>query len=824
MNPFGPFGNMMPYSNFHGMNLDWVIQISKDFLDQYTHIQETIAEGEEQLEQKATELEQLLQQWYDTHSEDIAAQLAAALLEISTTINSEFQTKLTAFNTAADTKAAAVLESIPADYTQLSDTVTKNIPRAFICTDPYVAINEAIGLGETIIANFDNCTDATKSIILYGYYVNESDQTVSVPLATLDANTRRVKIVTNRTYTKLQLSISPYSATWEGTFSVYLIHGYYTGMDNRMYSIESELMHKYTGTTPTMNMFYTGNVGDTVYFEIDNISTPSVTGLTLYGRNSSNNYVVITTVREIHKFVKVTLAANYSAFRIGISPYNGSWEGSYSFFFCCVPAVKTIGNVYDAIIGLQQPISSIVNTVPVYMTSTEPISAMASQVSQGETIIFTYNNCSDPDKRLTLYGVYTTEGQTHYDTLTTTDSITSQRAVVAERDYNSLQVAIAPYDASWTGTFSYFIIHSFNRNLESEIYSVTSEIMNKISFENVPYLNLITPGTTGSIIFFTVNNITDPDISALTLYGYRSGQFEVLMRTGQKHVINKLILAHDYDYFRVAISPYASTWEGSASFFFACLSDIKGIGEVYNNIFNIQENFSFKHNGTTAKIFKKVVCCGDSYTSGHIQLSGGSAYGTNFEFAWPHYMETATGNSWINCGFSGANVWTWMERAEGLQKAQQAGPVQAYNIGLMINDQSDSERGVPLGTVDDIGTENHTYYAGMSKLIRELNTISPTAKIFVDTCPQDGEQFPQYNQAVKDIVEAYENTYPVYLLDLHEHKDMYNVASLTSDRVNGHYTAIGYEQFAEIMMTIMSNYINTHITDFQDVFEIPYNS
>ena len=820
----GGFGENFPYSNFHDMNQDWLIKIAKDFLDQYTNIQETITDGNEQLTQKATELEQLLQEWYNTHSEDIANQLASALQEISDYADSKFQTKLTAFNTAADTKAATVLESIPADYTQLSDNVTKNIPYAYISDTPYLAINEAIGLGETIIANFDSCTDTTKTIVVYGYYVNESDQTVSVPLGYLDANTQRIKIVTTRTYTKLQLSISPYDGTWSGSFSVYLLHGYYTGIDNRLYNIESELMHKYTGTTPTMTMLYTGKSGDTVYFEIDNISTPSVTGLTLYGKNSSNNFVAITTVREIHKFVKITLNANYSAFRIGISPYNGSWEGSYSFFFSCVPAVKTIGNVYDAIIGLQEPISNIVNTVPIYKESYEPISRMNSAVSQGETIIFTYNNCTDPDKRLTLYGVYTAEGQTHYDTLTIADPIMSQKSLIAERDYNYLQVAISPYDSSWSGSFSYYIIHSFYRNLESEIYSVASEIMNKISFENVSILNLLTTGTTGDTIFFTLNNISDPDISALTFYGYRSGQFEVLMKTGRKHVVNKLILAHDYEYFRVAISPYASTWEGSASFFFTCLSDIKSIGEVYNNIFNIQENFSFKQNGTTAKIFKKVVCCGDSYTSGHIQLSGGSAYGTNFEFAWPHYMETATGNNWVNCGFSGANVWTWLERTDGLQKAQEAGQAQAYNIGLMINDQSNSERGIPLGTIDDIGTENHTYYAGLSKIIRELNAISPDAKIFVDTCPQDGENFPQYNEAVRNIVSAYAETYPVFLLDLYANKDMYNIPSITQDRVNGHYTAIGYEQFAEIMMTIMSNYINNHISDFQDVFLIPYDN
>ena len=91
----GAFGENFPYSNFHDLNMDWIIKIAKDFLDQYTHIQEVIANGEqslqdlttsglEQLQEKADALEALLQQWYDTHSEDIAHELATALEDIST--------------------------------------------------------------------------------------------------------------------------------------------------------------------------------------------------------------------------------------------------------------------------------------------------------------------------------------------------------------------------------------------------------------------------------------------------------------------------------------------------------------------------------------------------------------------------------------------------------------------------------------------------------------------------------------------------------------------------------------------------------------------
>ena len=34
-----------PYTNFHELNMDWIVKIAKDFLDQYTHIQETITTG-----------------------------------------------------------------------------------------------------------------------------------------------------------------------------------------------------------------------------------------------------------------------------------------------------------------------------------------------------------------------------------------------------------------------------------------------------------------------------------------------------------------------------------------------------------------------------------------------------------------------------------------------------------------------------------------------------------------------------------------------------------------------------------------------------------
>lgn len=119
----GAFGENFPYSNFHDLNTDWIVKIAKDFLDQYTHIQQIISDGEEaitqetqdsieQLQTTATNLENLLNEWYETHSTEIAEELAEAVQS---------------FAQQADAKAAQTIASIPDDYTALAQKVENSI-------------------------------------------------------------------------------------------------------------------------------------------------------------------------------------------------------------------------------------------------------------------------------------------------------------------------------------------------------------------------------------------------------------------------------------------------------------------------------------------------------------------------------------------------------------------------------------------------------------------------------------------------------------------------------------------------------------------------
>ena len=224
----------------------------------------------------------------------------------------------------------------------------------------------------------------------------------------------------------------------------------------------------------------------------------------------------------------------------------------------------------------------------------------------------------------------------------------------------------------------------------------------------------------------------------------------------------------------------------------------------------------------TAKIFQKVCCVGDSYTAGYIVNPEGEAIRNNENYAWPHYMSLITGNQYINCGISGATSKTWQENNDGLEKAKNIGVVQAYLVGLGIND-ADSTIGLPVGNIEDIGTENETFYAQYSKLLRELHNISSQAKIFVMTMPTTETKYTKYNTAILEIANSYKDM-NVFPLDLANFIEMYTISSITNDAKSGHYTAIGYEQFAENLEYILSDYINNNITEFQDVAFLPYDN
>ena len=271
-------------------------------------------------------------------------------------------------------------------------------------------------------------------------------------------------------------------------------------------------------------------------------------------------------------------------------------------------------------------------------------------------------------------------------------------------------------------------------------------------------------------------------------------------------------------------------WIGSGG---SIVTKVYEVGETEKRL-NTLENVVSGVKPLSAKIFMRVGCIGDSYTSGHIQLNSTSPqYPSNPNYAWPKYMKQLTGNEWSNFGVSGASTKSLLNNDSGQRDmiTSNGNKCQAYVIGLMINDIYNTSNRVPLGTISDIGTETESYYSYYYKVIKLCLSVNSTAKIFCNTCPKTSTEYTQYNQAVRDIVNYCRTTElltnNVFLVDLASNA-YYNTKYFTnpifnSDSAMGHYTALGYEFMAECMLQIISDVINNNVDYFKDTFLITYD-
>lgn len=118
--PFAPFGNMTSYTNLHDLDLNWIIAVVKELLTKLNTIDSKILEGNTQLQNTYNTLNTLLQNWYISHSDDIANQLASALDDL----NTQLQTNENAFDAHIAQYIANTISSIPADYSTLANEVS----------------------------------------------------------------------------------------------------------------------------------------------------------------------------------------------------------------------------------------------------------------------------------------------------------------------------------------------------------------------------------------------------------------------------------------------------------------------------------------------------------------------------------------------------------------------------------------------------------------------------------------------------------------------------------------------------------------------------
>lgn len=240
------------------------------------------------------------------------------------------------------------------------------------------------------------------------------------------------------------------------------------------------------------------------------------------------------------------------------------------------------------------------------------------------------------------------------------------------------------------------------------------------------------------------------------------------------------------------------------------------------------------------KIFKKVGCIGDSWTAGYLDTDE-HIYGRSDGYAWTDYMQTSN-NEWINGGYSGAMTSTYLtdeisSNGGGHLAIENAGQCQAYVIGLGFNDSRPIVNGgLTLGTSTDIkDISKNTFYSWYSRIIDWAYNLNEDAFIFCQTMypPLNNgitdftSRFAPYNQAIRDIVNYYqniENNNKIRLLDLENRADLYASLGRGWDVNGSHHGCVGYEFLAECFKSVLGDELANNPALYHNIREIPYTS
>ena len=359
----------------------------------------------------------------------------------------------------------------------------------------------------------------------------------------------------------------------------------------------------------------------------------------------------------------------------------------------------------------------------------------------------------------------------------------------------------------------FYNIEDFNGNADlidsaiSKLYGPSNININSSSASTYPNANNLKVGLT----YFIDRNINNTQVTNLPFYGNFAVITTINAFDGNHGKFQLFVdyagnFAYRFEYGQDGGAIRWSSWKNVAT------------------IDAIDSDFIFKKiiPRNLTKIFRRVVCCGDSAMSGHIETDS-SQVKSNPKFAWPYYLGLKNNAEYINCAVSGASARTWLKMEDGLGKAYGAGKTQAYIIAFGMNDSnSNLSSYTPLGTSADIGQDVDTFYCRYGEVIANLHYLSPDAYIFLFLMPYENETRASYNEAIEYIGATYGNEFNLHVIDLRDYVSYFDMSSITDDYTHYHWTAIGYKQFSEIIDLAISDYILSNVTKFQNVNLIEY--
>ena len=289
---------------------------------------------------------------------------------------------------------------------------------------------------------------------------------------------------------------------------------------------------------------------------------------------------------------------------------------------------------------------------------------------------------------------------------------------------------------------------------------------------------------------------------------YNNGDFDLINREAQRFHRDGVNTDGDYifdkEQFELLISDYSAKVEEAKA-------DEKPL-----------DSFVGEYSNTS--IFRRIAFIGDSLSSGEFETvaaNGSRGYHDMYEYSWGQYIARKNGLTAYNFSKGGMTA-KWYINSFANEKGfwDEDKACQAYVIALGVNDLLGQN--MPIGTKDDITaeiTDSSPFISYYAEIIRRYKEISPDAKFFFVTFPNEGnhpniDKFEGMIDALYALAEHFDNS---YVIDLYKYGPVYDDAFKAKYFLHGHMNPMGYIYTAKLVDSYIDYIVRTNPDDFKHV-------
>ena len=223
-------------------------------------------------------------------------------------------------------------------------------------------------------------------------------------------------------------------------------------------------------------------------------------------------------------------------------------------------------------------------------------------------------------------------------------------------------------------------------------------------------------------------------------------------------------------------------------------------------------------------IFRTMAFIGDSLSSGEFEtedMYGNRGYHDMYDYSWGQYIARKNGLKAYNFSRGGMDTKWYLEsfaEENGFWDKEKA--CQAYVIALGVNDLYGIN--LNIGDATEITTtflEERPFISYYAEIVRKYKEISPDAKIFFVTFPNEGDKQDKSKtegmiNALYALSDYFDNS---YVINLYEYGPLYDDEFKEKYFLYGHMNPMGYILTANLIDSYIDYIIRTNPNDFKNV-------